>query len=528
MTIANAPGNGVADDKAIYPYVPAMIEYYLGEEPILANVETYRLEDAEVCEWALERLDQLVFKPVDGSGGKGIVIGPRGRARRRSPTCGRRCSPIRAAGSRRSRSRCRPRRRTSTARMGAAPPRPAAVRGERRARRVGRARRAHAGRAPGGQPGRELEPGRRLEGHLGARRPPTSTGARSHPRRADRRRRRPMPSAAARRSARCPSRTRSSSSSNERHREAAVLSRIAESLYWIGRYIERAEDTARLLDVHYHLLLEDRRADEARGVRRAARRHGRRRAEPSAASTDAATVTALLAQDLTFSGSITCSVGAAWENARGAREAISSELWETLNTTYREVGSRARAGTGPARHEFFGWVRDRAAACNGIVDATMSRDDGWRFFVLGPQPRARRHDDAAAVDARYGDAFGRTGWTTTLRSCSAYEAYLRTYRHAVDAATRGRVPAARPAVPALGVPRAHHRRQQPRRARPALGARRRRRRSPPAPRPCPGRARVPPPRRGDGRPPDAARRDCSTSAPTCTRPSPGGTSARPV
>jgi uncharacterized circularly permuted ATP-grasp superfamily protein len=76
VTIANAPGNGVADDKAVYPYVPAMIEYYLGEVPILANVETYRLENAEVCKWALAHLDALVFKPVDGSGGKGIVIGP--------------------------------------------------------------------------------------------------------------------------------------------------------------------------------------------------------------------------------------------------------------------------------------------------------------------------------------------------------------------------------------------------------------------------------------------------------------------
>jgi len=76
VTIANAPGNGVADDKAIYPYVPAMIEYYLGEVPILANVETFRLEDREVCEWAIERLDSLVFKPVDGSGGYGLVIGP--------------------------------------------------------------------------------------------------------------------------------------------------------------------------------------------------------------------------------------------------------------------------------------------------------------------------------------------------------------------------------------------------------------------------------------------------------------------
>jgi uncharacterized circularly permuted ATP-grasp superfamily protein len=76
VTIANAPGNGVADDKAVYPFVPAMIEYYLGEVPILANVETYRLEDPEVCEWVVDRIDQLVCKPADGSGGYGLVIGP--------------------------------------------------------------------------------------------------------------------------------------------------------------------------------------------------------------------------------------------------------------------------------------------------------------------------------------------------------------------------------------------------------------------------------------------------------------------
>jgi uncharacterized circularly permuted ATP-grasp superfamily protein len=76
VTIANAPGNGVADDKAVYPFVPTMIDYYLGEVPILANVETYRLEDTEQCHWALEHIDSLVFKPVDGSGGYGLVIGP--------------------------------------------------------------------------------------------------------------------------------------------------------------------------------------------------------------------------------------------------------------------------------------------------------------------------------------------------------------------------------------------------------------------------------------------------------------------
>jgi uncharacterized circularly permuted ATP-grasp superfamily protein len=76
VTIANAVGNGVADDKLLYTYVPDLIRYYLGEEPLLGNVESYRLDDPGVLEWVLGRLDQLVLKPVDGAGGIGIVIGP--------------------------------------------------------------------------------------------------------------------------------------------------------------------------------------------------------------------------------------------------------------------------------------------------------------------------------------------------------------------------------------------------------------------------------------------------------------------
>jgi uncharacterized circularly permuted ATP-grasp superfamily protein len=76
VTIANAIGNGVADDKMLYTYVPDLIRYYLAEEPLLPNVESFRLDDPEVLDWALTRLDELVLKPVDGAGGKGIVIGP--------------------------------------------------------------------------------------------------------------------------------------------------------------------------------------------------------------------------------------------------------------------------------------------------------------------------------------------------------------------------------------------------------------------------------------------------------------------
>ncbi|MCS5720676.1 circularly permuted type 2 ATP-grasp protein [Herbiconiux sp. CPCC 203407] len=76
VTIANAVGNGVADDKLVYTYMPDLIEYYLGEKPMIPNVDTWRLEDPGALEEVLDRLDELVVKPVDGSGGKGLVVGP--------------------------------------------------------------------------------------------------------------------------------------------------------------------------------------------------------------------------------------------------------------------------------------------------------------------------------------------------------------------------------------------------------------------------------------------------------------------
>ncbi|BDZ45449.1 circularly permuted type 2 ATP-grasp protein [Naasia aerilata] len=76
VTIANAVGNGVADDKLIYTYLPDLIRYYLAEDAILPNVQTWRLEEEGALEEVLDRLDELVVKPVDSSGGKGLVVGP--------------------------------------------------------------------------------------------------------------------------------------------------------------------------------------------------------------------------------------------------------------------------------------------------------------------------------------------------------------------------------------------------------------------------------------------------------------------
>src|SRR5256885_8805942 len=76
VTLANAIGNGVADDKLLYTYVPDLIRYYLHEEPLIPNVETYRLDEPSTVDDVLDNLATLVLKPVDGAGGKGIVIGP--------------------------------------------------------------------------------------------------------------------------------------------------------------------------------------------------------------------------------------------------------------------------------------------------------------------------------------------------------------------------------------------------------------------------------------------------------------------
>lgn len=80
VALANAPGNGVADDKAVYAYVPALTEYYLGQQPLLRTARTYPCSDPEQRDMVLERLDDLVIKPVDGYGGGGVLIGPHASA----------------------------------------------------------------------------------------------------------------------------------------------------------------------------------------------------------------------------------------------------------------------------------------------------------------------------------------------------------------------------------------------------------------------------------------------------------------
>lgn len=202
-----------------------------------------------------------------------------------------------------------------------------------------------------------------------------------------------------------------------------MLSRIAESLFWIGRYVERADDTARILDVHVQLLSEDPWAEEDLACRSLLTIMDR----PVPA--DGTLVTRdhmldVLAKDKLNPSSIAGSLIAARENARRAREIVSTELWECLNTTRNGVDEAMEMAR---PHDFFAWVRERAAMVAGIQDSGTSHDDTWLFMMLG---RAIERADMTArlITSQAQLGLAGPGWTTLLRSCGAYEAFLRTYR----------------------------------------------------------------------------------------------------
>ena len=201
-----------------------------------------------------------------------------------------------------------------------------------------------------------------------------------------------------------------------------MLSRIAESLFWIGRYVERADGTARLLDVHLQLLLEDPWVDEDTACRSLLEVIGADAHYPHQLNRQE--LLTILSVDRGEPSSISSSLNAARENARRVREIVSTELWECLNTTRSRMPRKVSI---ERAHDFFGWVRERTALAVGIVESSTSRDEAWTFFTLG---RALERVDMTArllATSELTEASGPS-WTTILRSCGAYEAYLRTYR----------------------------------------------------------------------------------------------------
>ncbi|MBO0880461.1 MAG: alpha-E domain-containing protein [Mycobacterium sp.] len=210
-----------------------------------------------------------------------------------------------------------------------------------------------------------------------------------------------------------------------------MLARNAEALYWIGRYVERADDTARILDVTVHQLLEDSSVDPDHTSRVLLHVLD---IDPPETELDVWSLTDLVAFRRNAAGgsSIVDAISAARENARSAREVTSTETWECLNTTYNALGERERAAKRLGPHEFLSFIEGRAAMFAGLADSTLLRDDGYRFMVLG---RAIERVDMTVrlLLSRVGDSASSPAWVTVLRSVGAHDTYLRTYRGVLDA-----------------------------------------------------------------------------------------------
>ncbi len=227
-----------------------------------------------------------------------------------------------------------------------------------------------------------------------------------------------------------------------------MLSRIAESLYWMGRYVERAENTARLLQVNYFAVMEAPLVSGAPGL--VTEQWAPLLAATGASETfhlhheraDAQSVPYWLALDRRNPGSIRSSLAAARSNARAVRDRISSEMWQTLNTAYlRLVVDGTVDVQNEELHDYCADVRDSSQLFFGISDATMPRDLGWTFMRAG-QYLERADSTVRTLMVRYRQAQGAAnvaeGVAThraaaLLRSLSAYEAFLKSHHGGFDA-----------------------------------------------------------------------------------------------
>lgn len=201
-----------------------------------------------------------------------------------------------------------------------------------------------------------------------------------------------------------------------------LLSRIAETLFWIGRYLERADDTARLVDAYVHRLLGNPGGSGAD----CGALFGILGVDPGEDSEpDVGTALFRLGYDRQDPSAIAGAVLAARAGARGIREVISSEMWECLNVTAHALPGQRRAAERLGPHVFLRYIRERAALFSGLADATMSHDDAWRFLVLG-RSLERADMTARLLQARLWLP-QELGWPVVLRACGSYESFIRTH-----------------------------------------------------------------------------------------------------
>jgi uncharacterized alpha-E superfamily protein len=226
-----------------------------------------------------------------------------------------------------------------------------------------------------------------------------------------------------------------------RPQATVMLSRVAHSLYWMSRYIERAENVARLLDVNLQLLLDFQSStsgvpeDHWGSILASAGDEVLFDAHYEEA--DSRTVTEFMAFDPRNPGSILSCVLAARENARMVRDQISSEMWQAINELYLYLKGRnvddVRAS---GMSEFFQHIKIASHLFQGLTEATYSRNEGWEFIQFG-KFLERADKTTRILDVKYhillpsavdvGGAVDTAQWQAVLRSASALEAYRRFY-----------------------------------------------------------------------------------------------------
>jgi uncharacterized alpha-E superfamily protein len=219
-----------------------------------------------------------------------------------------------------------------------------------------------------------------------------------------------------------------------------VLSRTADHLYWMSRYLERAESLARMLDAHHRLSLLPRPPEAVlQGWAASLVSLGMEQSylEKHGAITPRAAFD-FIAFDRDHLGSIIACLRAARENARAVRGTVTSDMWETLNATYLE--SRSFNATMPesGRGEFLEWVKYRAHLTRGVSAGTMVRDEALWFTRIGTFLE-RADNTTRLLEARWRDPGGRgerlateaSEWAVLLRAMSAFETYRRVTREAV-------------------------------------------------------------------------------------------------
>jgi uncharacterized alpha-E superfamily protein len=201
-----------------------------------------------------------------------------------------------------------------------------------------------------------------------------------------------------------------------------MLSRLAEALYWIGRYVERADDTARIVDAYIHRIAEDPFGDPDAACRSLFAILGTKIDPDTPVSRE--NVLSELVYDQTNPSAITGALLAAHENARRAREVISSEMWVCLNSTRNDLGAQRSEATRVGSASYMKFIRERSALFAGLTDATISHDEAWQYLILG-RSLERIDMTARLLESRLLAAEHSPDWLTLLRAAGAMESYLR-------------------------------------------------------------------------------------------------------